>query len=324
MSRLLRPILLLSPLPFAGALTYAYASRKLYRDFPEVPLEQLPEGSFTRRIVDESRARGLARWGEEGKEEGKRELYAAYYNIYQTTLPRSSLEAYGAHLEQGPLPRSAYLAASYTHAFLTSGLMSLRRTLALGFGRKELAESAQGEVFDPGMEEVGLRVFSSTSSASSASLSASALPPAHQPPSSPPPGAPEQLEKTEGGTVLFWRLPSSLARASDRLASWGSPWRSMRGGWHELVVEELEFPGPPAADVGAAVSGSGSGSGSAVSSEGHPGAGEPMVRLTFASVSVYDTLGTDDRRTMPGWVRAAHGTFARALLGSARRRIERG
>ncbi|EJU04868.1 hypothetical protein DACRYDRAFT_114190 [Dacryopinax primogenitus] len=312
MSRLVRTILFLSPLPFAGAVVYTYASRKLAKDFPDIPIQQLPEGSFTRRIMEESSARGLARWGREGSGDKDRPLYAAYTDIYQTTIPRSSLESYGARLLEGPLSRKAYETDSFTHAFLNSGLMSRHRRLM----STKRDEREQRGVFEPGQEAMGgtMWVLRSTAGDSSAPTAPSttaaqrqsaldSLPPDVQPPSSVPSatGAPNGI----GSTVFFWRMPASIVSTCDTLASYGYPWRFMLGGYHELLVEEAQAP--------SAKTEAGAGAGA--------GADEPMLRVTFTSAHVYERL-QGDGKTIPGFGRAMHALFGRALLASAKRRIE--
>ncbi|KZT56966.1 hypothetical protein CALCODRAFT_496804 [Calocera cornea HHB12733] len=315
MSRYLRPLLLLSPLPFAGALAATYAYRSLASDYPDVPLAALPAGSFTRRVVEESEARGLARWAGSAGQGGKRDGYVACYCNYETTVPRRSLEAYGARLLQGPRSRPDYLAAAFTHAFFHSGLMSIERTLT----RTRAPEAEARGQWAVGQEAVrgaiwafeGASVPPASAAASleeqqqAAAAVLNQLPAWEQPPNAPPPPTPaaSALDPARQATnVFYWRAPPSMSSALSHL-----PWRVMRGGWHELLIDELPAPATSTSTTD--------------SPEPEP---EPMVRLVWTCVHVYDRVDKDDGKTLSALVRPLHETFSRALLGSAKRLIERG
>ncbi|KAH6638530.1 hypothetical protein BKA67DRAFT_489988, partial [Truncatella angustata] len=41
------------------------------------------------------------------------------------------------------------------------------------------------------------------------------------------------------GAIFYWKCPTAITRAIDKVASYGCPWRLMEGGYQEFIVERL-------------------------------------------------------------------------------------
>ncbi|OJJ53387.1 hypothetical protein ASPSYDRAFT_50901 [Aspergillus sydowii CBS 593.65] len=234
-----------------GSIAAYLVERRLNKSCPRVAIHQLPKSSACRNLLEtgervaEASPTGLDKsvllstW----PSTDRKTHWVPSFVALQVDIPISQLENCDARkygVEDGHKPGTCQLSQKLFAAFLDARNRGLEAPI--------LDESTPPS-FTPGSllfgksNGVGAFMLGSWSSTSRTPLDSQNLPLQGPKPVTEFPSNKDAISSSSSsdadtaGTVFYWRVPTGLANAADRPASYGIPWRFMEGGFQEFIVE---------------------------------------------------------------------------------------
>lgn len=295
----------------SATIITAYISKK-YLDHacPRIPMGKVSQLSACRQLVDTACASSDSHvpkpWGgdksgplpswSEGNSGDKKSHWLSSYVAVQVDVPVALLASYTseASKEGSTTNENEPLSAGAMTRNLIDAFLDARSRGPDGW---LIDRKVPPRTYMPGShlfgESTGLSafMFDSWSSGSKSAIQPSVLPSSAPVPTTFFPSnaallASKDLSLPESaGTVIYWKFPSGVVNAFNRVASYGWPWRVMDGGWQEFVVEKIS---------------------------------EETARITYLSIECSDLhpggQTPKDFKKMPWLAYEAHVLYAQSLL----------
>lgn len=240
---------LLTLTAYGGLVIYI---RRLDRSCPKISITQVPKSSACRNLVEKSGERlGRSPYGMDHStllaswpKSDSKTRWVPSFAALQVEVPVSLLARYGTSRDNGEdddrNDDAFTLMQNLVAAFLDARSLNPeawfldRAVPPLSFAPSTLLFGSQNSL--------GAWMLGTWSSARGTSVQPSTIPPEAPQPISEF-FSNQDINQNDGftdtaGAVIYWKFPDGVVRASDKAASYGSPWRLMDGGFQEFIVEK--------------------------------------------------------------------------------------